>query len=114
MQLDTGNINPQLDRTIDPGAGGISSIVDVGFKSLQSIGAGEELFISYGEIWFWRRDKIADVPLSKDYQAADKIMASVSSMALQKGNSFVGKSLERLLTWSESQTGGSLFPASLL
>lgn len=43
--------DPVLDRCHDPGAGAFSDYVHHTFTSRHALGAGEELFVSYGDAW---------------------------------------------------------------
>jgi hypothetical protein len=43
--------DPVLDRCTDPGAGAFSDYVHHTFTSRYELGAGEELFVSYGDAW---------------------------------------------------------------
>ena len=49
--LSEPTFQPVLDRCIDPGAGAFSDYVDYSFRSSVAVGAGEELFVSYGDQW---------------------------------------------------------------
>lgn len=53
VNFDTGNVifYPVLDRRYDPGAGAFSDYVNFSFQSRHAVEAGEEAFISYGEMW---------------------------------------------------------------
>lgn len=50
-QLHPSRFHPALDRCKDPGAGAFSDYIHYGFKSSFALGAGEELFVDYGENW---------------------------------------------------------------
>lgn len=50
-RLESSRFHPALDRCKDPGAGAFSDYIHYSFKSSFALGAGEELFVDYGESW---------------------------------------------------------------
>jgi hypothetical protein len=51
LQEDHTRFSPSLDRRVDPGAGASSDYVAHAFKTRYAVGAGDELFVTYGEAW---------------------------------------------------------------
>jgi hypothetical protein len=107
LVIDPGTWDPVFDRTRDPGAGAISNYVGYSFQSSYPVSAGEEMFISYGNIWYvigiicivstkgtsltrnvlsrWLgRPQFAEVPMKKNFDEADGILASVWSLLAEK------------------------------
>jgi hypothetical protein len=103
LVIDPGTWDPVFDRTRDPGAGAISNYVGYSFQSSYPVSAGEEMFISYGNIWYvigiicivstkgtsltrnvlsrWLgRPQFAEVPMKKNFDEAGGILASVWSL----------------------------------
>eukprot|EP00547_Thalassionema_nitzschioides_P014871 CAMPEP_0194250442 /NCGR_PEP_ID=MMETSP0158-20130606/23056_1 /TAXON_ID=33649 /ORGANISM="Thalassionema nitzschioides, Strain L26-B" /LENGTH=1173 /DNA_ID=CAMNT_0038987265 /DNA_START=46 /DNA_END=3570 /DNA_ORIENTATION=- len=75
-----GIYDPILDRCKDPGAGAFSDYLGNTFKTTIALGAGEELFVDYGESWFTGRKQFDDVPVHKNWLHANQILASLWSL----------------------------------
>lgn len=75
-----GIYDPILDRCRDPGAGAFSDYIGNTFKTDFALGAGEELFVDYGERWFTGRVQFNDVPVRKNWLEANRIFASLWSL----------------------------------
>ncbi|EEC49901.1 predicted protein [Phaeodactylum tricornutum CCAP 1055/1] len=61
-----------LHRGLDPGAGASTHYHNVRFRATDKIEAGTELFVKYGDSWFEEREDLGPIPLSDDYQRADR------------------------------------------
>eukprot|EP00539_Tryblionella_compressa_P012070 CAMPEP_0178807154 /NCGR_PEP_ID=MMETSP0745-20121128/16764_1 /TAXON_ID=913974 /ORGANISM="Nitzschia punctata, Strain CCMP561" /LENGTH=1120 /DNA_ID=CAMNT_0020467107 /DNA_START=31 /DNA_END=3391 /DNA_ORIENTATION=- len=96
VDINPSSFNPVLDRRVDPGAGSFSDFSDTSFKSLSAIGAGDELFIDYGEFWLKQRG-FNGVPLHKNFKQADQIVESVWSLLNLDGASLQVNSVQSLL-----------------
>jgi len=79
VKVKSAKFEPVLDSCKDPGAGAFSDYVGSAFLSGQVLKQGEELFISYGELWFTSRQEFNALPLSKNYVDANRVVASVMS-----------------------------------
>jgi len=70
-QIDSGG----LHRSRDPGAGAITPYHDRRGIATDTIAAGQELFISYGEVYFQSRKKTYGlIPLLQDFARADFLL----------------------------------------
>lgn len=70
--------NGGLHRYCNPGAGAISPYHDRQGIATEDIQAGEELFISYGEIYFKiRMSTYGNIPLLNDFNKADVLLKSI-------------------------------------
>jgi SET domain len=85
----TGLVNAQhksprrfadFHRFLDPGAGASSTYHDVHFDALKTIEAGAELYAAYGDDWFAERQHLGDIPLSVDFNVADKAVEMVAGI----------------------------------
>jgi SET domain len=85
----TGLVNAQLKsprrfadlhRFLDPGAGASSTYHDVHFDALETIEAGAELYVGYGDDWFADREHLGKIPLSVDFKIADKALAMLANI----------------------------------
>lgn len=76
LNVDEWNPHPDplsLHRSVDPGAGAMSLYHNRSATAARDIGAGEELFVSYGEHWFTGREYLGPVPLSNDLETATQL-----------------------------------------
>lgn len=97
LYRDSGVWAPTLDRTQDVGAGAFSDYFNYGFRTEYPVGAGEELFVSYGEHWFRVRSEFDSVPLKQNFAEADAILSSVWSMASINGHPIDNTTVPKLL-----------------
>lgn len=72
---------PDLNRFLDPGTGASSTYHDVHFDALQKIEAGAELYVGYGDDWFADRAALGEIPLSFDFEVADKGVKIISGIS---------------------------------
>uniref|UniRef100_A0A7S1GRS0 SET domain-containing protein n=1 Tax=Cyclophora tenuis TaxID=216820 RepID=A0A7S1GRS0_CYCTE len=104
-KLSVPTYNPILDRCSDPGAGAFSDYVDYSFMSARAVGAGEELFVEYGDQWFEDRAQFADVPLSNNFIAANRVAASLWQLTALDGGLNAGQTEDLMSTIRESFVG---------
>jgi len=88
----TGLVNVEMTRpsidsagmhnSVDPGVGAFSTHHNLGWIAKTDIPAGMEIFAGYGDSWFeGREDKFGPLPLSYDFNKADKIMGKFWKIA---------------------------------
>ena len=61
-----------FSRGHDPGTGASTTFHNVYFDAKSDIEAGTELFVRYGDSWFEDREDLGFIPLSTDFQVADR------------------------------------------
>lgn len=85
LNLDEGKPtydNEGLHRGKDPGAGAFSPYHDRKSYTISKVPAGAELFVDYGPDWFTSRTSdIGYIPLTRDYNKADKFLKTYHSFA---------------------------------
>lgn len=83
-----------LHRNRDPGAGAISPHYNLNYRATRNITAGEEIFAEYGDNWFAdREEKFGPLPLSHDFENADKLLNQFRDITIQDPSSSIAADL---------------------
>ncbi len=93
------NTANEFNRFTDPEAGASTNYHNVFFEAKQDVLAGTELFVPYGDLWFnERQETLGIIPLSYDYEEADKILSRFVSIFGRDGKSEAAKDFWLLLS----------------
>ena len=88
-----------LNRNRDPGAGAFTAYHDRNAEANEPIGAGQELFASYGDNWFKTRNNLKDIPRTGDMKAAQHLLNKKRHL---RGNiTLIKEAIENNMTVSE-------------
>ncbi len=117
----TGLVNVQMGRpsidsagmhqSRDPGVGAFSTHYNMAWKATKDIPAGMEIFAEYGDNWFkGREDKFGPIPLSDDFDKADKITKKVNNIIGFKNDVLAQDVLSLMQELSNTQHLRMAFP----
>jgi SET domain len=72
-----------LDRKVDPGAGGFTTYHNRRSSALEDIQTGQELFVSYSDVWFSEREWLGPIPLSDDLNKANALALAFHDLEMK-------------------------------